>query len=97
MWIDNGLARLVDEFWDNAAGDEDKFPRDMFRLASLALPLQLERIDRLDINDVQDWLGAHNLGKPRYRALSLSIERNIPSHRDQTRGAPCPLSRHRTA
>lgn len=60
MWLEAGLTRLADEFWQLAGGPA-LFPRDLSAVASLALPVVTRNVPRLTLADVRQWLQARGI------------------------------------
>lgn len=73
MWLEAGLSRLADEFWQ-LAGGPGPFPRDLSAIASLALPLVTRNVPHLTLADVLQWLQARGIAHP------------LPSHDRRLRG-----------
>jgi hypothetical protein len=60
VWLEAGLARLVDEFWE-LAGAPGPFPRDLSMPASLALPVAVAYLPRLSLDNLTRWLRDRNI------------------------------------
>lgn len=71
MWLEGRLTRLVEEFWEALPYEQEAFPRDLARSASLALPLAVRELSCLSLNGVKQWLHArgitHNVEGPNRR------------------------------
>jgi hypothetical protein len=63
MWLEAGLNRLADEFWQ-LAGGPGPFPRDLSAVVSLALPVVTRNISHLTLADVRQWLQARGIPHP---------------------------------
>jgi hypothetical protein len=73
MWLEAGLTRVADEFWQ-LAGMPGPFPRDLAAVASLALPVVTRNVPRLTLADVRIWLQARGISHP------------LPAHDRRLRG-----------
>ncbi|HYO48607.1 MAG TPA: ImmA/IrrE family metallo-endopeptidase [Chloroflexia bacterium] len=73
MWLEAGLSRLADEFWQ-LAGMPGPFPRDLSAVASLALPVVTRNVPHLTLADVRQWLHARGIPHP------------LPAHDRRLRG-----------
>jgi hypothetical protein len=73
MWLEAGLSRLADEFWQ-LAGTPGPFPRDLSAVASLALPVVTRHVPNLTLADVRQWLHARGIPHP------------LPAHDRRLRG-----------
>jgi uncharacterized protein DUF955 len=73
MWLEAGLSRLADEFWQ-LAGMPGTFPRDLSAVASLALPVVTRNVSHLTLADVSQWLHARGIPHP------------LPTHNRRLRG-----------
>lgn len=57
------LQQAVEEFWTRA-GQLEPFPRSLEESVLWALPLVVEKIPRLRVTDVEDWLKQNNIPLP---------------------------------
>src|SRR5690242_19131978 len=63
MWLEAGLAGLVDDFWGALPFDPPAFPRDLSRVASLALPVVTKELPHLSLKSVNRWLSERNMAE----------------------------------
>lgn len=61
MWLEAGLARLVDEFWAGAPSGREPFPCKLAGSASLALPVVVRFLPGLTLDSMRAWLRARKL------------------------------------
>lgn len=64
MWIEAGLARLVDEFWGAQLAGPEPFPRTLVGPALMALPVTIHNLQALSVNSARGWLRARNIELP---------------------------------
>jgi len=57
------IARLVDDFWGALPYDPPAFPRDLSRVASMALPVVAKELPHLSLKSVNRWLGERNMAE----------------------------------
>jgi len=60
MWLDNESQEIVDSFW-KSVGEQETFPRTLERSISLALPVALVKLPRLDLRAIENWLLRRNV------------------------------------
>lgn len=60
MRMENESQEIVDFFW-KLAGEQEAFPRTLERSISLALPLALVKVPRLDLRAIENWLLRRNV------------------------------------
>lgn len=60
MWLDNESQEIIDSFW-RLAGEQEVFPRTLERSISLALPVALVKLPRLDLSTIENWLLRRNV------------------------------------
>lgn len=60
MWLDNESQEIVDSFW-KLVGEQEAFPRTLERSISLALPVALVKLPRLDLRAIENWLLRRNV------------------------------------
>ncbi|MEP6776225.1 MAG: ImmA/IrrE family metallo-endopeptidase [Chloroflexota bacterium] len=63
MWLEAGLGRLVDDFWGALPYDPPAFPRDLSRVASMALPVVTKELPHLSLKGVNRWLSERNMAE----------------------------------
>jgi len=60
MWLDNESQEFIDSFW-KLVGEQEAFPRTLERSISLALPVALVKLPRLDLREIETWLLRRNV------------------------------------
>ena len=56
MWLEARMSRMVVEYWEALPYEQEPFPRDLARSASLALPVAIHEISYLSLAVVRQWL-----------------------------------------
>jgi IrrE N-terminal-like domain len=64
MWLEAGLARVVEEFWEALPYGAESFPRNLVDSASLALPVAIRDLPCLSLSNVKQWLRARSIPDP---------------------------------
>jgi len=60
MWLDNESQTAINTFW-KLAGQIEEFPRTLERSISLALPVALVKLPKLDLRVIENWLLRRNI------------------------------------